>query len=243
MEPWHWVLGGSSALLLGMAKTGVPGVGILCVPLMFLAVSAVLGDRAGPGTLLPLMCLADACAVLIHRQAADPLIIRRLVPWVLAGLALGWGVLALADGATLRRLAGAIVIVMAGVHVWRQRHGAAPHGTWAAPTFGITAGLATMVANAAGPVMNLYLLGMGLDKHRFMGTGAVFFAIINLIKIPIYVQQDMITSPSLVIDLWLAPLLLLGAFTGRLVFGLLSQAVFERIVLTLTVLSALPLLR
>jgi uncharacterized membrane protein YfcA len=243
MSPLEWLFGALSALLLGMAKTGIPGAGILAVPLMFLAVGATLGDRAGPGALLPLLCIADWCALAMHRQSADGRIIRRLAPWVVLGLGLGWAILAVVDGTTLRRISGGIVLAMAAIHVWRQRQGHAPHGPVAAAMFGITAGCTTMIANAAGPVMGLYLLGMHLDKHRFMGTGAVFFAIINLLKVPIYVQQGLITGGSLAVDLWLLPLLLGGALLGRAVFHRLSQRRFEQVVLFLTVLSATALLR
>ena len=41
-----------------------------------------------------------------------------------------------------------------------------------------------MTANAAGPVMTLYLSAAGIDKRRFVGTSAWFFLIVNLAKVP-----------------------------------------------------------
>ncbi len=231
-------------MLVGLAKTGVPGLGILVVPLMF----HVVGDRlSGPGTLLPLLCAADLFGVFYFRRHAKAWDLLHLFPWVAVGIGLGTTVLTVMSADSLRMLVGGIVLVMVAAHLIRKKVqddkllGA--DRTWRkALLFGVITGFATTVANAAGPVMNLYLLSSDLAKDQFMGTGAWFFFLVNLLKLPIYAWQGMITGDSLLIDLILLPGILVGAFAGKRIYDRLPQRAFEITVLTLTVVAGLSLL-
>ncbi len=240
----HWLLGLLCAVLIGTAKTGVPGLGILVVPLMF----HVVGDRlSGPGALLPLLCVADLFGVVWFRRHARAWDLLHLSPWVALGIAGGALVLRLMPDARLRLLVGVIVLVMVAAHLLRNRvpeQALANRGhAWRRSLlFGILTGFATTVANAAGPVMNLYLLAMDLPKDQFMGTGAWFFCIVNLVKVPIYVWQGMITVPSLLLDACLLPGILVGALIGKRIYRRLPQRAFELTVLSLTILAGLSLL-
>src|SRR3712207_5679162 len=103
---WQWALGTAAAFFVGVAKTGVPGLGILVVPLMVLAV----GDaRQSAGWLLPLLCTADLFAVVYYRRHAQTRRLFYLAPWVLVGMAGGAAALA-ADERYLRPVVGAIVL-------------------------------------------------------------------------------------------------------------------------------------
>ena len=244
LSPWQWLLGGLCAMLVGMAKTGVPGLGILVVPVMF----SVVGESlSGPGALLPLLCVADCFAVFYFRRHARAWDLMHLFPWVAGGIVLGTVVLHLLPDAWLRQLVGVIVLVMVGAHLLRQRVpderlASRQYGWRAALIFGVLTGFATTVANAAGPVMNLYLLSMDLPKEQFMGTGAWFFFLVNLIKVPIYCWQGMITPATLLIDVCLLPGLVLGVFVGKRVYELIPQRFFESMVLGFTILAGLRLL-
>jgi len=160
-------------------------------------------------------------------------------------LALGaGGFFALVAGkAVLRPLMGGIVLVMLGLHVLRRRHPEhpLPSRPWLAPLAGITAGFTTMVANAAGPVMALYLLSKRLPKEELIAAGAWFFFLVNLAKIPFFVPLGMITRSSLAFDACLLPAVALGAVLGRLILRRLAQGVFEKLVLSLALLSTVSL--
>jgi uncharacterized membrane protein YfcA len=107
---------------------------------------------------------------------------------------------------------------------------------------GIVAGFTTQVANAAGPVMALYLLAMRLPKEEYMGTCAWYFMILNWIKMPIFILEGRITQEALLIDLPMLPIVLLGAFLGVLFLRKIKQKTFETAIQILIVLSALYLL-
>jgi uncharacterized protein len=235
---WQWALAAGSGFFAGVAKTGVPGLGILMVPLMVIAV----GDaRESAGWLLPMLCTADLFAVFYWRRHAQMEQLVKLAPWALAGMAGGAAALSLPEG-VLRPMVGGIIFVMLGVYLWRRRRGSGELP--AHPVlYGTAAGFSTTVANAAGPVMNLYLLSMRLPKEEFLGTGAWFFFLINLSKLPIYVFHGLITVKSLTINVLVLPAVVLGALTGRQLVKHIPMNVFEAVVLGLTVLSTLALFR
>jgi uncharacterized membrane protein YfcA len=213
------------------------------VPLMVLAV----GDaRHAAGWLLPLLCLADLFAIGTYRRHAQAGRLFGLLPWVLAGIALGALTLA-APERSLRLLVAAIVAFMIALRWLRGRRPAAvddgaravaavpPDRWWQAAGYGAAAGFATTVANAAGPVMNLYLLARRLPKQEFVATGAWFFFAVNLIKLPIYAAHGLIGRRSLLFDLALAPAVVAGALAGRALLSRLPQAAFDRLVMALTI--------
>ncbi|HWR49790.1 MAG TPA: sulfite exporter TauE/SafE family protein [Bryobacteraceae bacterium] len=224
-------LGAVCGVLVGIAKTGVPGLGILVVPLMVLAV----GDaRQSAAWLLPMLCTADVFAVLYWRRHAAARALFSLAPWVIAGMAAGAIALALHEG-VLRFVVGSIVLLMLVAHFRRIRNGTTSPAH-SAP-YGVTAGFATTVANAAGPAMNLYLLSRRLAKEEFVATGAWFFFIINLTKVPIYAAYGLYSPRSLIFDAWMIPAVLLGAWIGRRAIDRIPQHLFEWLVIALTAVS------
>ncbi|MFN7921765.1 MAG: sulfite exporter TauE/SafE family protein [Bryobacteraceae bacterium] len=237
---WQWCLGALSVFLVGVAKTGVPGVGILSIPMMVLAV----GDaRFSAGYMLPILCTADVIALFLFRQHASATRLISMVPWVLLGMAGGAWALGLPES-KLRPMVGAIIIVMISIHILRIWRGGAFPAQATLPqsvAYGASAGFASTVANAAGPVMNLYLLSKQLPKAEFVATGAWFFFFVNASKLPIYIGHGLFSRTSLTFDAMMLPVLALGAGCGRALFFRIPQKTFERVVLALSIVATLLL--
>lgn len=239
LEPWQWLLGALCAFSVGVAKTGVPGLGILVVPMIVLTVG---NAKSSAAWLLPILCTADIFAVIYWRRHAAAKRLFTLVPWTLAGMACGAVALSLPEK-TLKPVIGGIIVVMLIAYLVR-RYSKNPGSITPHPVlYGVTAGFATTVANAAGPVMNLYLLSKRLPKEEFIATGAWFFFLINLTKIPIYAWHGMFSRESLVFDLLMAPAVYVGAVSGRKLVDHIPAGVFEGLVVALTALSTLLLFR
>ena len=236
---WKFVVGAICAFFIGVAKAGVPGVAIWVVPVMVLTV----GDaRLAAGWLLPILNAGDIFAVGYWHRHADVRRLLHLAPWVLVGMALGAAALSLREQ-MLRLIVGVIILAMLALYLCRRiRPETFPVPSHAAP-WGTTAGFATTVSNAAGPVMNLYLLSNDLPKERFLGTAASFYFVINLAKIPIYAWHGLFSWQSLAFDAILVPAAVAGAMTGRWVFNHIPQRVFEVIVLSFTAVATLLLFR
>ncbi|MGF1338981.1 sulfite exporter TauE/SafE family protein [Streptomyces flavovirens] len=144
----------------------------------------------------------------------------------------------------------------AGDAAVRAAHGTAPDGDASstaggapsrtgrikARSYGALGGFTTMVANAGGPVLSLYLLSAGFRKLGFLGTSAWFFLIVNTSKVPFSVGLGLIDGPSLLLDAVLVLFVLPGAYLGRACVGRINQKVFDRIVIGATVLGGLQLL-
>lgn len=236
---WRYVAGALCAFMVGVAKTGVPGLSILTVPVMVL----IVGDaRLAAGWMLPILCFADLFAVYYWRRHAAAGRLFSLAPWVLLGMAAGAFTLTLPER-YLRPIVGSIIFLMLCLYLWR-RYRAGENAPAAHPLpYGIAAGFATTVANAAGPVMSLYLLSKRLPKEEFVATGAWFFFFINLIKVPIYVWQGLISAPSLMFGVAMAPAVLAGALTGKWVIQRIPPKVFESTIVILTAISTVLLFR
>jgi hypothetical protein len=200
--------------------------------------------KQATGMVLPLLCIGDIVGAAIYRRHAKWHHIIRLFPWTAAGVLLGYFALDLVNERQARLLIAGIILSLVALHFARRR---APgdetnHGSWFAPTIGVLAGFTTLVANAAGPLMAVYMLAMRLPKMDFVGTGAVFFLLLNLFKVPFMVHLGLINTASFSINLLLAPLVLAGAWFGRNLVMKIDQRAFENIALALSVLAGLKLI-
>jgi len=237
LQGWQWGLVAAAGLVVGLAKTGLSGVSLLFVPLM----AAAFGAKASTGLLLPMLCFGDLFGVAYYRRHSDTQQLVRLLPWALVGLAAGVGVGAgMADG-DFKRLLGVLVLVCLALMVWqdRQKDLQVPTGWWFPALAGLAAGFTTMVGNAAGPVMTLFLLSMRLPKNVFIGTAAWFFLVINLVKVPLQVVfWHNISWQTLAVDVGAVPFIALGAWLGLKIVGRMPEGFYKNFVLVMTAVSA-----
>jgi uncharacterized membrane protein YfcA len=243
---WQWGLVFCAAFLVGVSKTGITGLGVLAV-----AISAsVLPARESVGALLLTLIAGDVFAVGFYRRSADWSHLWKLFPWAGLGVIAGALTLGQIDDAGVRRLIGAILLVLI-LADWIRRFSQKDspddlprwlQGPWAAGVTGVLAGFTTMVANAAGPVMVLYLLAVRLPKLVFIGTSAWFFLVLNLFKVPFSIGLGMITPASAAISLRMVPFIMLGALTGRWLIRYVDEKRFVQIALALTLIASLRLL-
>ena len=237
-----WLVVGLCAFLAGVSKTGLPGLGILHVPLM----AMVLPARQSTGVLLGMLILGDLFAATYYRRRAEWKHVLRPLPAAFAGIVVGWQAMRFVTNEQLGPVIGVIVLVMLALNYWRTRVGGedAPIPTqwWFAVTLGFIAGMTTMMANAAGPVMVIYLLSMRLPKLAFVGTSAWFFFVINWVKVPFSVRLGLITRESIQLDLMMLPLIVAGTVAGILFLRRIPQKAFNSIVQILAAAAAIKLL-
>jgi uncharacterized protein len=238
LEAWQWALGVASAIAIGVAKTGMPGLSTFVAPLMILAV----GDaRYAAAWTLPTLSTADVFAVLYWRRHADARKLFSLIPSVIAGM-IGGGLALSLPEEVLRRLIGGIVVLMLILQL-AQRQQKERKIAGSASFYGIVAGFASTIANAAAPVMNLYLFSRKLPKEQFVATGAWFFLVINLAKVPIYSWHHLFSRSSLTFNLLVSPAVIGGAVAGLWIVHRVPQRVFDVLIIALTAVSAVVLFR
>lgn len=231
-----------AAFSSGVSKAGLPGVGLLGVALM----AAAIPGRASTGVVLPLLIFADMVAASTFRHHVDWRQIRRLAVPICLGVVLGWFALMAIPDVAFRPIIGVMVVGMLGLQLCRQwfpRFDAAlPHSTGFVWVSGVLAGVATMVANAAGPITSAYLIILALPKLAFIHTSAWLFLFVNLFKVPFGVQLGIINAGSLTLNLRLVPAVLVGMWVGKRLTDRISQVVFQWVIIGLTLVSAAWLL-
>ncbi|MHC5083288.1 MAG: sulfite exporter TauE/SafE family protein [Planctomycetota bacterium] len=237
----QWLVLILGAFAIGIAKTGVPGIGILVAPLWALT----FPSKASVGLLLPVLIFADLFAVWHYRRQGNWRHLIRLLPAATVGIVAGFLLLGRISNAQFKPLIGAIVLVMLILRlpaiIGKEQKVPSKTGIFA-PIMGFSAGATSMLANAAGPVMALYLLSMRFDKIKFVGTAAWFFFIINWIKVPFQVHLGYINPGSLKLNVMVFPAVALGAFTGIWLIKRIPQKLFNIIALTLAAAAAVKLL-
>jgi uncharacterized membrane protein YfcA len=214
------------------------------------------GGRLSVGATLPMLIIADCFAVSFYRAHADWSVLRKLAPYVVVGLVAGTFFLKyLGERSEARDLLnpviGAMVLAMLGLSLVKGKLGEklTPTSEVGVVATGTLAGFTTMASNAAGPIMQIYLAAAKLKKIDIMGTTAWYFFIINIVKVPflVWVSLDnpakpLLTSDTLKFNLSMAPLILIGALSGRKLLPVIPQKVFTTSILVLAFLGGLKLL-
>ena len=234
-------LGITAAFTFGLSKTGFPGISILGVVIMAIALQGA--EKKMPGVVLPLLLIGDVIAVAYYQKHTDWKTLFRLFPVVAVGMTIGILLMGSVDNQQFQVILGTMVLGLVGLDIARKWYGweKFPHSWWFAAMMGATAGFATYIGNAAGPVMAVYLLAIGMTKEKFMGCAAWFFFIVNMTKVPFYTWQGSITAETLRFDLIIVVGMIVGALVGRPLLKVTPEKVFGPIVLGLAALGALYL--
>lgn len=241
--------GALAAYIVGLSKTGIPGGGLLAIPLF----ATVFDGRLIVGATLPVLMFADLFAIAWYRQHARWDLLQPLAVWVGIGYAFGI-VFFVAVGTATRALEvviGGIVLSIVAIQVWRMWRSSSEHSatTGTAAVYGTAGGFTTFVANAAGPVINTYLVRLRLPKQQLIGTSAWLYFVVNVSKVPFYLALGewtnggrFFTWDSLLFDLAVLPAIIAGVYSGRALFHRIPQRTFLLVVLMLSAGGALKLL-
>lgn len=232
--PLQYLYIGLAAFLVGFTKTSVGGVGILAVLLMALAIPG----KASPGVLLPMLIAADIMAVLYYRRECQWGILLKLLPFTLVGIIIGYAFLRVAPDVNFEKIIGWIILTMLGMDLFLTSNMKnRMQGPILTGIVGAFAGASSMIANAAGPVFGVYLLQLNLKKSEFVGTRSWFFLVINIIKVPLAVNLDLVTPETLTLNVMYLPVILLGAVLGYKFLTYINIRVFG-ILIRIAVLAA-----
>jgi uncharacterized protein len=243
------ILGSLAGLIVGLSKTALPGAALVASPL----IATVVAGRLIPGTTLPILLAADVFAVTWYRRHARWDLLRPMIISVSIGFAAGAAFFAIVGSSTrpIEIVIGVSIMLVVAVQSRRMISGQQPVAPTAAAAavYGSTGGFTTFVANAAGPILNTYLVSLGLNKEEMVGTSAWFYFAVNVAKVPVYVALGELTSggrfitgTTLAFDAALLPAVLVGLFGGRTLFHRLPERAFLIGVLVLSAAGAIKLL-
>jgi uncharacterized protein len=240
--PLQWALAMLAAAGMGIAKGGLFGVSLMHVVIF----AFLFGARDSTGVVLPMLIVGDICAVTFLHQHARWDYVRRMLPPACIGVVIGWALMGRVNDATFKPIIGWIILSLAVMQFARMQRpqwfGDVPHNLWFAWAMGLLAGVTTMLANAAGPIFGLYALSVSLPKFEIVGTGAWLFFILNSFKVPFSVGLGLITAQTLLFNLLMSPIILLGVAGGRWLTHRLPQKLFDSFLLAFAAIAALRLI-
>jgi uncharacterized membrane protein YfcA len=230
------------AFMVGLAKGGLGGtLGALAVPMMALVMPA---DRV-IGLVLPILMFADVFAVALHWGRWDRQLVLLLVPGAVVGVTIGTLFIVNAPTETLRTALGVIVLIFAAYKVFERRIlGSIQYVSrnWHGLLAGTVTGFSSALAHTGGPPVSIYLLMQDVVPSIFIATSALFFMILNWIKVPYYLYARLFDFQQLWRIVWLMPMVPAGVWFGKWATNRVEKLTFERIIIVLLVIAAVLLI-
>jgi hypothetical protein len=213
-DPLFYAAATLAVILLGLGKGGFSGVGVLSLPLMALSISPV---QAAAIT-LPILIVQDVVSVWAFRHTWSRRNIAILLPGAVIGIALGYLLAAAVSDAAVTLSVGVISIAFAVRRLVLERSDApvraAPADVPRGLFWGAIAGFTSMIAHAGGPPFQIYVLPQRLARDTLVGTSAIFFGLINWIKVPPYIALGQFTDENLWTSLALFPVAIASTWAG-----------------------------
>ncbi len=230
----------AAVILIGLSKGGFSGLSALAMPLLTLTISPV---RAA-AILLPIMIAQDWVSVWAFRRDFNARNLAILIPSALIGVGLGWALAAHVSDAVVQLAVGLISVgfvlfMLARRRLQTDKPAAAKVGPGV--LWGSLAGFTSMVSHAGGPPFMVYVMPQRLSPRVFAGTGTMFFASVNLLKVPPYLMLGQFSRENLIASAILLPVAILSTLAGVWLVRRVSAERFYSLVLTLTFLIGLKL--
>lgn len=239
-DPFFYLCAIPAVLIFGIAKGGFGGgIAVICVPLMALAISPV----QAAAILLPVLLVMDAVALWSFRGRWDKTNIKIMLPGAIAGITVGALFFRYLSEDTIRLLIGIIALLFT-LNYFCKRHNTYPKapGIYRGSIWGAIAGFTSFGIHAGGPPVNIYLLPQQLEKTVLMGTFAVFFAIVNAIKIIPYTLLGQFDIANLSTSLILMPLAPIGVRIGYSLLHKVNELTIYRLCYIFLAIAGIKLL-
>lgn len=231
-----------AVVLAGISKGGLGGGGlaVMAVPLM----SLIIPPPQAAAIMLPLLCAMDAMGIWVYRRAWSRPALKILIPAAVVGIAMGALLFRIMNAEVIRLLVAAVALSFSLnwlLNRGRLRPAAASNavkgGFW-----GALAGFTSFVAHAGGPPLNVYLIPLRLEKTVYISTCVVFFAVVNLVKIPPYYWLGQFTNENLLTAAALLPMVPVGMGIGIWAQKRVNERVFYGICYAALIVTGLKLL-
>ena len=241
-DPLFYALAVPAVVALGLSKGGFAGVGQMATPMLAL----VMPPLEAAAIFLPIMIVQDWTAVWVYRREWDRRILAIMIPGALAGIGAAGLLAAYISDAAVRVFIGVTTILFVAYNwfgMMRMQRPAAPGSVTAGVVWGALSGFTSTICQAGGPPYQMYVLSQKMPKMIFVGTTAVFFAVMNLVKVVPYVALGQFSTKGIGTSLVLLPLAIATNQLGFWLVRRVSQELFYKITLILMLLISIELTR
>lgn len=231
----------SSLILLGLAKGGLAGIGMVGMPLM----AMVFPPVEAAAILLPLLIAQDAFGVWLYRKSWNRVILAWMLPGAVMGVIAAAFFAASVSESVILALLGIISILFGLWRLWVAWHriasGPLSRSEWPGLLFGLFSGFTSQIAHAGAPPFQIWVIPKKLPHTEFVGTSAIFFALVNWIKVPAFVALGAFTRESLMLAALFLPLAMLGTFAGAWLVKRVNGPIFYAFANAMLVMVGLKL--
>ena len=227
-DPLFYLVAIPVVLLVGVSKTGIPGLfGGMAVPVLALVISPV----QAAAVMLPVLCVTDLFGLRAFRGVYDRRNLPIIITGLLIGVTLGALTFRLVNENVLRLLVGSIAVVFAlnNLFGW-ARHRPTSSASW--PRGVLWSGLSgytSFLTHSGNAPLMAYLLPQRLEKRVYVGTTVWYFFVSNYAKIIPYGFLGQLDGTNLLTALVLLPLIPVGVRLGVIIQGKLNERVFYQI--------------
>ena len=240
-DPLFYAAAVPGVILLGLSKGGFRGIGLLALPLLSLVISPI---RAA-AILLPILIVQDTVAVWAYRHTWDARNLVILLPSAAVGVAGGYLLAEYVSDAGVALAIGLLSIGFASRQLLEKgaalSQGGKPGGVLSGWFWGILTGFTSMVGSAGGPTFQVYIMPQRLRRDIFVGTGCIFFAVLNWIKVPPFMALGQLTGENLTTSFALFPLAIASTWAGVLLVRRVSGERFYTVIYGLLIFVGLKL--
>ena len=234
-EMQFYLVAAPAVIVLGLSKGGFTGLSLLAMPMMSLVISPV---RAA-AIVLPVLIVQDWVSVWAFRRDFSPRNLVILIPASMIGVVAGWLLAARVSEDAVRLAVGVISIAFVVYMLIRDRLDLAPAATPGVQSgllWGSLAGFTSFISHAGSPPFRVYVMPQNLKPRVFAGTATMFFAAVNLIKLPPYFMLGQFSRENLTVSALLIPVAVLSTFAGVWLVRRVSAERFYAIILAITFL-------
>jgi uncharacterized membrane protein YfcA len=237
-EPQFYAVAIPAVIFLGLAKGGFSGVSMAATPLLAL----YLPPLEASALLLPVLICQDAISVRAYWREISVWNLKVLLPGAAFGMGLAWLFASRVSDDAIRILIGITALAFV-LYVWsRSGHPKRKAGTVSGGLFwGAVSGFTSFASQGGAPPFQVYTLPQQMPKMVFVGTTAVFFAAVNLMKILPYFMLAQFSSKNLVTSVALLPLAVAANFAGIWMVRSVPTALFYRLTYILLFILGLVL--
>lgn len=231
-----------AVVILGLSKGGFAGVGMISTPMLALAIGPV---RAA-GLIFPILIIQDAVAVWFYKREWNRRIVATMVPGAVIGIWLAYALASTVPEWIVEISLGLISLIFATRQLVLSLTAAHSPPLPASKILGVLsgagAGFTSMIAHAGTPPFQLYVMPQKLSRDLYIGTSVVFFAALNLLKLPAFAMLGQLSTQNLVPALAFAPLAIASSWLGVHLVRRVDVARFNLIITWILVAVSIALI-
>jgi uncharacterized membrane protein YfcA len=215
-DVWFYLIAGLAVVILGLSKGGFAGIGMISTPMLAL----VMGPLEAAAFMLPVMLSQDAISVLMYRRTFDRSCLYVLLPGAVVGVVAAYVFASTVSEAVVQLVLGVIslafsiwqlaIVLLRKIPASRDAEGNAALGVLC----GVGAGFTSAIAHAGSPPFQFYTMPLRLGRDEYVGTSVYFFAILNVMKLPLFFALGQLHVAEMPVIAAFVPIAVVSSWAG-----------------------------